>query len=546
VSTAYDFSPGAQIPRTDIPLQTAVTASLCTGAYRDAELTDASVAAGMTVKPGRMALFRPNLGEAFTRAVIKRTLSAGRKPLVPAFGTDPRLVVEHCLEADALRRDRDRRLTVVMALCGLLFLPGTLMWMLAFQLRAMLAPRSKGREDAVSAVVFLVIGAFAVWFLVFPPVGGFWGFYLRIMMLVPILGWYLARRICLRSAQQLRDRWSALAGGAVVGPTVPAAVPAGPEDTKAEALRAQIAGLLAEQETNILHYAGTKGVLGLGRRWGVWQLAEELRPKEGVDEVRAFRAWDVARKIADRLNDLKRDVIPNSGIPHPIVRHWVVFPVGEGADELSRPTGPEMDGPRMRDVNVQEICNNQTFGRGPRHYLGVQFVLWEGQSVITLMVTVTALHRTLRIEVTGHALGPIDGVFSGGPKARTRSVAKRGRFWESREVTLPLLDNDEVVRLAARAPFTRFPDVLDWLGGGITMPEPFGLRSTWTGPIWTHRFMADDALRVATPVLRAVHAAAREFLEEQDVDLTRFDARAAGLSGEVQGVRPSRVDAYDA
>src|SRR5258708_15116030 len=36
----------------------------------------------------------------------------------------------------------------------------------------------------------------------------------------------------------------------------------------------------------------------------------------------------------------------------------------------------------------------------------------------------------------------------------------------------------------------------------LTLPEPFGLRHAWADKPWRHRFMADDALRAATPVLR--------------------------------------------
>lgn len=551
MTSEFDFSPGAQVPRTDLPLQLGVTNALATGAYRDDPVEKlAALRPDVAQKQtGRLKLFAPNLGEAFSRAVLARTLSAGRAPLVPSFGADPRLVVEHCLESDELRRDRDRRLTVVTAVTGLLFLPGTLLWLIAFQLRAMVNRGERGgtRENVYGGLAFVVILALAGYFAYRPPAGGLWGLYLRVMILVPVLGWYWARRICLRSTGELRDRWSALLqGGGPVGPTVPSAVPTGPEDTKAEQLRTQLATLLAEQESNVLHYAGRKGVLGLGARWGVWQLAEELRPVEGQSEFHPFRAWDVVRRIEERLKVLNRGAVNDSGIPHPMIQHWVVMPVDEGAGSIGRPSGPEMDGSRMRPFNIEQTCNAQRFGLGPRHYLSVQFVLWEGQLVVTLMCTVTLLHDTLRLEVTGHALGPVDKLFVSPPKARTQTVAKAGKFWEQRTRQLPVIDNDEVVRLTARAPFTWSPGLLDWLGGRLTLPEPFGLRSAWVSRPWTHRFMADDAIRVATPVLRAVHSAAIEYLAEQGVDLTRFDARSLMLSNEVQSARPSRVDSYEA
>jgi hypothetical protein len=552
VTMTFDFSPGAQVPRTDVPLQAGVTAALSTGAYRDGKLAEfAAIQPGVAPAKGRLALFEPNTGEAFTRSVLARTLGAGRKPMVPSFGADPRLIVEHCLEADALREQRDKQLFWVMLLTGVLFLPGTLLWLLAFQFRAVLGrfrtARNERRESFFSGLVMALVVGLAVFFAYKPPATGMLGVYLRVVLIFPVIGWFVAHRICLRSTVRLRERWSGLLeGSGAIGATVPQAVPSSPEDKRAEELRTHLAALLSEQETNVLHYAGSKGILGMGRRWGVWQLAEELVPRPGAEEIRDFRAWDIVRRIADRLQDLQRASTPGSGIPHPMVRHWVVLPVGEGAAEIGRPAGPEMDGPRMRDYDVQQICNAQQFGRGPRHYLGTQFVLWEGQCVITLLCTVTFLHHTLRIEVTGHALGPVNGLFNAKPAAPTKKVQKTGKFWEEKEVKLPLVGTDEVVRLAVRAGLFWAPALRDWLGGTLTLPEPFGFRSAWAGPLWTHRFMADDALRVATPVLRTIHAATLEFLADQDVDLTRFENRSMALSGEVQSVKPARADVYDA
>ncbi|CAM5719385.1 hypothetical protein SVIOM342S_07325 [Streptomyces violaceorubidus] len=58
--------------------------------------------------------------------------------------------------------------------------------------------------------------------------------------------------------------------------------------------------------------------------------------------------------------------------------------------------------------------------------------------------------------------------------------------------------------------------------------------------------MADDALRAATPVLRAVHSAAIKVLKENGVDTEKFGARAGGLSGAVQEAVPKKADVYDA
>ena len=166
--------------------------------------------------------------------------------------------------------------------------------------------------------------------------------------------------------------------------------------------------------------------------------------------------------------------------------------------------------------------------------------------MVTLLITVTVLSDTLRIEVTGHALGPLPGAFTGKPKAPTKSVPKTGKFWEETTRSLPIVTNQEVVRVAVRAPFTWSPTLLNWLGGTLKLPEPFGLRSAWTDRPWNNRFMADDALRVATPVLRAVHAATMDVLVDHDVETDRFKNRSMLLGAEVQGTRPSKADDYDA
>ncbi|ELP70374.1 hypothetical protein STRTUCAR8_02227, partial [Streptomyces turgidiscabies Car8] len=60
----------------------------------------------------------------------------------------------------------------------------------------------------------------------------------------------------------------------------------------------------------------------------------------------------------------------------------------------------------------------------------------------------------------------------------------------------------------------------------MALPEPFGLRRSWADHPWRHRFMADDALRAATPVLRVVHAAAIQVLEENGPDTEKFGNRS--------------------
>lgn len=547
--TGFDFSPGAQVPLTGTDGGTAATQALASAAYRDSPVT-ALIAANeaASVKPPRLSLFQPNLGEAFARAVQVRMLGGGRNELVQSFGVEPQSVVEHCLAANRIRQERDARLTVVMGVCGVLFLPGVLVWLGAFQLRRSLATlRSQGnRAGGLGAIVLAVTVAFAVLLAVRPPFTGFWREYFRVLMIAPAIGWYLAKRICEKTAKDLRDRWGGLTSGTAVGAKIPEAVPRNPNQTRAELLRQSLAKLSAEQNSNVVFYAGPKGILGMGSRWGNWQMAEELIPREGLAEIHPFRSWDVIRAIHDKLRMLERGPLHTGGFPQPSIRHWVVVPVGEGAGKIARPTGAEVDAYTVKDFEIQRICNTQQFGKGNRHYLGITFTLWDGNLVITLMVTVTVLAHTLRVEVTGHALGPIHPLFTTAPAAKEKTVSKSVRFWETKTVQLPLIESDEVVRLAARAPLTWFPPVLDFLGGTLKLPEPFGLRHTWADKPWQHRFMADDALRAATPVLRAVHAAAIQVMQENGVDTSHFTSRSMALSGLVQGVEPRKADAYDA
>ncbi|MEE4542932.1 hypothetical protein V2S66_13235 [Streptomyces sp. V4-01] len=549
MTDGFDFRPGAQIPLTGADGETGATQALASAAYRDSELTAlVGVNDAAKVTAPRLSLFRPNLGEAFSRSVQVRMLGAARKELVQSFGVEPQTVVEHCLAANRLRQERDARLTGLMAGFGLLFLPGVLVWLGAFQLRSSLATlKSRGNKaGGLGAIVLAVAVAFTVLLAVRPPFHGFWSLYFRVLMIAPIIGWYWAKRICEASAKDLRARWAGLVAGTGVGAKIPEAVPRNPNETRAENLRKSLVKLSAEQNSNVVFYAGPRGILGMGSRWGSWHMAEELTPREGLAEINPFRSWDVVRAIHDKLRMIERGPLHTGGFPKPSIRHWVVVPTGEGVSKIVRPTGPEVETYSVKDFEIQRMCNDQQFGKGNRHYLGIQFVLWDGNLVITLMVTVTVLAQTLRVEVTGHALGPVDGLFTTAPAAKEKTVSKPVRFWETKTVSLPLIDTNEVVRLAARAPLTWFPPVLDYLGGSLKLPEPFGLRHTWADKPWKHRFMADDALRAATPVLRAVHAAAIQVMRENGVDVSHFTNRSLVLSGLVQGVEPRKADAYDA
>ncbi|MER6345490.1 hypothetical protein ACWC10_29125 [Streptomyces sp. NPDC001595] len=549
VDGGYADSFGPQVPRTGDEGQTA-TFALASAAYRDNPVEDIKKADNdwhqSTVNAGKLALFKPNLGEAFSRAVIDRMLGGGRKPLIQSFGTQPQVVVEHCLAANRLRRERDNKLTAIMVLCGLVFLPGLLVWLLVFQLRTTMTRTDARRTSVMATVLLVAVGALAVVFLLRMPFGGFWGWYARAAVVAPIVGWFLAKRLCEGTAKDLRDRWDGLLSGSSIGAKVPEAVPSNPGETAAEQLRQSLARLSAEQQSNSVFYAGPKGILGMGTRWGSWQLAEELVPAVADREIHPFRSWDVVRSIHDQLRMLERGPLNTGGFPTPSIRHWIVTPVGENAKAVSRPEGTDVEAYQVKSHAIQEICNKQQFGAGDRHYLGVQWTLWDGQLVLTMLITVTVLHATLRIEVTGHALGPVNSLFTTKSEAPTKSVSKSFKPWESRTVNLPLVTSDEVVRLAVRAPITWYPPLLNWLGGSIALPEPFGLRHAWADQPWRHRFMADDALRAATPVLRVVHSAAIKVLEENGVDTEKFGNRSAFLSTAVQDLSPRKADLYDA
>ncbi|WP_320785171.1 hypothetical protein [Streptomyces sp. CRN 30] len=540
---------GPQVPRTGDGSQ-APTAALASAAYRDSEMEEIKKADNewhkTTVKKGKLALFRPRLGEAYSRAVVDRMLGSGRKPLIQSFGTEPQVVVEHCLAALRIRRERDDKLTAVIVICGVLFLPGLLIGLLIFQIRASVARSSNKQAGALATALLFAIGALAVLFLVKLPFGGFWGWYARATVIMPVVGWYWAKLICERTAKDLRSRWSGVLSGSGMGAKIPEAVPSNPGETHAEKLRQSLAELGAEQQSNSVFYAGPKGILGMGTRWGSWQLAEELVPADPTREINPFRSWDVIRSIHDQLRMLERGPLNTGGFPKPSLRHWVVTPVDENAGAVSRPGGTDVEAYQVKPHAVQEICNKQQFGSGDRHYLGVQWVLWDGELVLTMLVTVTVLHSTLRIEITGHALGPVHRLFYGGPSAPSKSVPKSFKPWESRTVKLPLVPPQEVVRLAVRAPLNRFPKPLNWLGGSMALPEPFGLRHAWAEQPWRHRFMADDALRAATPVLRVVHAAAIRVLEDNGVNVEKFGSRSASLSGAVQDPTPGKADTYNA
>ncbi|WP_392894037.1 hypothetical protein [Streptomyces sp. LN699] len=545
----FDFRPGAQVPLQGGGGQTAATNALASAAYRDGKLEEILKANNdlheSKVKAPKISLFEPNLGEAFCRAVEARTLGAGRKPLIQSFGADPQTVVEHCLAASRIRKERDRKLRTIVLVCGVLFLPGLLLWLGLFQLRKSLGKGEGKRSWLVTALLVGVAVVVAV--LMFRlPFTGFLGIYLRAMIIAPALGWFLARRICEATAIDMRSRWDGLLGGGGVAAKIPEAVPGNPDEKAREDLRHQLAKLTAEDRSNSAFYAGPKGILGMGTRWGSWQMAEELTPRTEGADIHPFRSWDVIRAIDTQLRKLERGPLHTGGFPTASIQHWIVTPIGEGAAEVARPTGEDVDTFLVKPHEITRICNEQQFSAGNRHYLGIQYPLWDGQLVITMLVTVTVLYKTLRVDVTAHSLGPVHGLFTTKSAPKTVEVAKSVRFWETVERQLPLVDATEVVRLAVRASLTWYPPVLEYFGGKLILPEPFGLRHVWAGSMWRHRFMADDALRTVAPVLRSVHTAAFKVLEENGVDTDRFTNRSSIMSGLIQEPSPRKADVYDA
>lgn len=337
VADNFDFTPGAQVPLMGTAGQTAATYALASAAYRDNEIAEILKANNdwhkSTVKPGRKwaTIFRPNLGEAFSLAVRDRMVGAGRKPLIQSFGMEPQVVVEHCLAANNIRRERDNWLSAVMVLCGLLFLPGLLVWLLVFQIRTTVAKRDK-RAGALGTTLLVAVGALAVIFLLRMPFDGIWAWYARACVVLPVVGWFWAKQICERAATDLRDRWSGLLAGGGVGAKIPEAVPGSPNETKAEQLRKELARLSAEQRSNLVFYAGPKGILGMGTRWGAWQLAEDLVAADSGKEIHPFRSWDVIRAIHDQLRMLERT--PST----PVVSRRLRSSTGSSAPSARAPT----------------------------------------------------------------------------------------------------------------------------------------------------------------------------------------------------------------
>ena len=181
-----------------------------------------------------------------------------------------------------------------------------------------IAKREDKRASALATTLLVAVGALAVLFLLRMPFTGFWAWYARASIVLPVVGWLWAKQICERTAKDLRARWDSLLSGGGVGAKIPEAVPGSPGETAAERLRQDLAKLSAEQQSNSVFYAGPKGILGMGTRWGSWQLAEELVPRDASKEIHPFRSWDVIRSIHDQLRMLERGPLNTGGFTKPI------------------------------------------------------------------------------------------------------------------------------------------------------------------------------------------------------------------------------------
>ena len=529
--------------------QTAATYALASAAYRDNPVEEILKANNewhkSAVKAGRklVKLFRAEPGRGVlpggaATACWAAAASRSSSPSAPSR----RRSSSTAWRPTASAGSRDTWLTAVMVLCGLLFLPGLLLWLLVFQLRTHDRQARRTSGPARSAPPCSSASASS-------PCSS-----CSSMPFSGLLGLVRARRggrpgrrlvlgqADLRAHRQgpARPLGQPARPAAASAPRSPRRCPTSPGETAAEQLRQSLAKLTAEQQSNSVFYAGPKGILGMGTRWGSWQLAEELvagRPGQGDPPVPQLgRHTGHPRPAA------------HAGARPAEHRRLPARPrYGTGSSRRSartprrsaRPEGTGRGGlPGQGARAYSDICNKQQFGSGDRHYLGVQFTLWDGQLVITMhdhrdRAARDAAHRGHRARAGPGAL-PVHH--------QARGARRRGR--QDR----PVLGDPQDHAAAGRAPTRwcgsprapRSPGTRRcWTASAARscLPEPFGLRHAWADKPWRHRFMADDALRAATPVLRVVHAAALRVLEENGVDTERFGNRSLVLSGRGPGRR---------
>ena len=259
----FDFSPGAQVPLTGSAGRTVATHALASAAYRDSPVEEILKADNewhkSGVSKGKFSLFEPNLGEAFSRAVQVRMLGGGRGALIQSFGMEPQTVVEHALAATHIRKERDKKLTAVTVLFGRA-LPARAAGLAG---RVPAAPHPGGIEGQagglLGGVLLTAVAVPAGLFLLKLPFTGVLGWYLRGMIVAPVIGWVLAKRICEATAKDLRLRWDDLLSGGGLGAEDPRRRSGQPGRLGPEALRQGLHQLTAEQHSNVVFYAGPQG-----------------------------------------------------------------------------------------------------------------------------------------------------------------------------------------------------------------------------------------------------------------------------------------------
>ena len=529
--------PGRRSRCTGSAGQTAATYALASAAYRDSAVTRSSrPTTSGTSRRSKPAARSQAVRAQSRRGVLPRRagdrmLGGGRKPLIQSFGTEPQAVVEHCLAANRIRKERDTWLTVVMVLCGLLFLPGLLLWLLVFQLRATMR-RARGQA-----------GRRARHRRCWSALGG------------------LRRALPDQAAVHrllgavLRARASSPRSSAGSGPSGSASAPrrtcatAGTACCPAAASAPRSPRRCRSSPGETARRAAAPGP-GQAQRRAAVQLRLLRRPQGHTRHGHPLGQL-AARRGAGRRRTRARRSTPSaagtsSGRSTTSCACWSAArctpaaspsrrygtgssrPIGEGAKEVSRPErhgrrGLPDQGPR--DTATSATSSSSAAATGTTW--ACSSTLWDGQLVITMLITVTVLHETLRIEVTGHALGPVHSLFTSKPAAKDEGGrTRRVRFWETRRSSCRWSTPTRWSGWPRARRFTWYPPLLDCLGGKLTLPEPFGLRHAWADKPWRHRFMADDALRAATPVLRVVHAAAIRVLEENGVDTEQFGSRS--------------------
>ncbi len=472
----FDFTPGAQVPLTGAAGQTAATFALASAAYRDSEVAEIlkadnewhksdgqerpQVGDDLPAQPGRGVLPR-RAGTACSARAASRSSSPS--------ASEPQVVVEHCLAANRIRKERDNWLTAVMVLCGLLFLPGLLLWLLVFQLRRDDRRARRTSAPAPSApCCWSAVGALAVIFLIQMPFTGFWAWYARACSSLPVVGWFWAKQICERTAKDLRERWERSAGGRRHRRQDPRGRARQPRRDRAPSSCARAWPGSAPSSSP------TSSSTRAPRAYSAWAPAgaagsspRSWCPPTPSKEIHPFRSWDVIRAIHDQLRMLERGPLHTGGFPTPSItalggharsarapRRWPGRRARTWRRTRSRTT-------RYRDLQQAAVRQRQpalpgravdALGRPVGHH----------DADHRDRAAPHAAHRGDRARAGARCIG----LFTTKPEAKDEGgPASRVRFWETRKVKLPLVDTDEVVRLAARAPLTWYPPLLDWLGG---------------------------------------------------------------------------------